>query len=87
MDELQAEDQEQYEQYVAKLGKWRKEALAALSDAGWWLTLLISHRAREPWEHFHNKVKQRSAYPTGDDHGDVSFAAALVWDGGDTVQN
>ena len=48
-DPLQELDEEEIASYVAKMGRWRKDACQIVSEPTWWLVLRVSHRCRGPW--------------------------------------
>ena len=77
-DELQPDTEEAMAQYSAKMGRWRREVVLALSNSIWWCLLEVSHKARAPWHHFHLSIMKRSGRagtrPDGDNgHGYVAL--------------
>ena len=62
--EFEMDVADEYERFVAKLGKWEEEALAAVQSNGFWCTLVIAHISRNPLRHFENYLKASGARPS-----------------------
>lgn len=50
LDELAVDEAKHYK---AKISKWIKSAINAVCDAGFWFTMFIAHKTREPLLHFY----------------------------------
>lgn len=49
---------EEYAEFRARMGRWRKQAIAAVLNPVFWLTVQVMHKARAPLDHHFAFVRQ-----------------------------
>jgi hypothetical protein len=71
LDEAEAEDAECYSE---KMARWRQDVRTRISEPRFWAMMQVSHRVRQPLDHFVHYVMKKTEGPA-----DPQPLARLVW--------